>query len=69
MEWMFGKYASNEAYGHTGWTGTMTLIDPKHNLGVVLLTNKKNIHPLFHQKQILINLKVTCSQLVLMEAS
>ncbi|MGG1861255.1 penicillin binding protein PBP4B [Bacillus safensis] len=42
MEWMFGKYASNEAYGHTGWTGTMTLIDPKHNLGVVLLTNKKH---------------------------
>lgn len=39
---MFGKYASKEAYGHTGRTGTMTLIDPKHNLGVVLLTNKKH---------------------------
>ncbi|MGE6631820.1 penicillin binding protein PBP4B [Bacillus sp. NPDC077027] len=42
MEWMFGKHASKEAYGHTGWTGTMTLIDPKHQLGVVLLTNKKH---------------------------
>ncbi|MCP4178602.1 MAG: penicillin binding protein PBP4B [bacterium] len=37
---IFGKYASNLAIGHTGFTGTVTLIDPKYNLGIVLLTNK-----------------------------
>lgn len=38
----FGHYASNLAYGHTGWTGTLTLIDPKYNLTIILLTNKKH---------------------------
>jgi len=38
----FGRYASPQAYGHTGWTGTATLIDPEYGLGIVLLTNKKN---------------------------
>lgn len=38
----FGRYASPQAYGHTGWTGTATLIDPAYGLGIVLLTNKKN---------------------------
>lgn len=38
----FGKYASNLAYGHTGWVGTVTLIDPKYNLTIILLTNKKH---------------------------
>ncbi|MFY4774182.1 penicillin binding protein PBP4B [Metabacillus sp. RGM 3146] len=42
MQWMFGPYASSSAYGHTGWTGTVTIIDPKYNLGIVLLTNKKH---------------------------
>ncbi|HEY8568163.1 penicillin binding protein PBP4B [Microbulbifer sp.] len=42
MQWMFGEYASNRAYGHTGWTGTLTIIDPEYNLGIVLLTNKKH---------------------------
>lgn len=42
MEWMFGKHASSRAYGHTGWTGTITLIDPAYRLGIVLLTNKKH---------------------------
>lgn len=42
LSWHFGAYASNYAYGHTGWTGTATLIDPAHNLMVVLLTNKKH---------------------------
>jgi CubicO group peptidase (beta-lactamase class C family) len=27
MEWMFGPYATDSAYGHTGWTGTVTIID------------------------------------------
>lgn len=38
----FGKYASNLAYGHTGWVGTITLIDPKYDLTIILLTNKKH---------------------------
>ncbi|WP_237067692.1 penicillin binding protein PBP4B [Microbulbifer guangxiensis] len=42
MHWMFGELASDKAYGHTGWTGTLTMIDPVHNLGLVLLTNKKH---------------------------
>ncbi len=42
LSWHFGAYASDYAYGHTGWTGTATLIDPAHNLLVVLLTNKKH---------------------------
>ena len=42
LKWQFGPYASTYAFGHTGWTGTATLIDPLHNLVVVLLTNKKH---------------------------
>lgn len=38
----FGHYSSNLAYGHTGWTGTLTLFDPKYNLTIILLTNKRN---------------------------
>ena len=42
LNWHFGPYASAYAFGHTGWTGTATLIDPYYNLVVVLLTNKKH---------------------------
>lgn len=42
LDWHFGPYASRYAYGHTGWTGTATLIDPHYDLLVVLLTNKKH---------------------------
>ncbi|WP_245592169.1 penicillin binding protein PBP4B [Ectobacillus panaciterrae] len=42
MKWMFGPYASRSTVGHTGWTGTLTVIDPDNNLGIVLLTNKKH---------------------------
>jgi CubicO group peptidase (beta-lactamase class C family) len=42
MEWMFGPYASKSTVGHTGWTGTLTLVDPENNVGIVLLTNKKH---------------------------
>ena len=41
LSW-FGPYASNQAIGHTGWTGTVTVIDPKYNLAIILLTNKKH---------------------------
>lgn len=38
--WMFSPYASEQAIGHTGFTGTLTIIDPKYDLVIVLLTNK-----------------------------
>lgn len=40
--WQFGPYASNSAIGHTGWTGTLTQIDPEHDMAIILLTNKKH---------------------------
>ncbi|MGE6896925.1 penicillin binding protein PBP4B [Priestia flexa] len=42
MEWMFGPHASRNAIGHTGWVGTVTIIDREKGLGIVLLTNKKH---------------------------
>jgi CubicO group peptidase (beta-lactamase class C family) len=41
LKW-FSPYASEQAIGHTGWTGTMTVIDPKYNLAIILLTNKRH---------------------------
>lgn len=35
-----GKYLSQRAYGHTGFTGTSLWIDPDRDLFVVLLTNR-----------------------------
>ncbi|QBG34424.1 penicillin binding protein PBP4B [Litorilituus sediminis] len=40
--WHFGPYASASAYGHTGWTGTATVIDPTHDLAIILLTNVRH---------------------------
>lgn len=44
--WAFSRLADKDAIGHTGWTGTLTLIDRKRNLIVVLLTNAKNTQPI-----------------------
>jgi CubicO group peptidase (beta-lactamase class C family) len=35
-----GKYLSENAYGHTGYTGTSIWIDPDRDMFVVLLTNR-----------------------------
>ena len=35
-----GKYLSENAYGHTGFTGTSLWIDPEREMFVVLLTNR-----------------------------
>jgi CubicO group peptidase (beta-lactamase class C family) len=35
-----GKYLGDEAYGHTGFTGTSLWIDPEHEMFVILLTNR-----------------------------
>lgn len=42
MKWHFGPYASTSAIGHTGWTGTVTVIDPQHDLAIILLTNARH---------------------------
>ena len=42
LKWHFGSYASSQAYGHTGWTGTVTVVDPEHDLAIVLLTNARH---------------------------
>lgn len=41
-KWAFSGLASRETVGHTGWTGTLTVIEPSQNLVIVLLTNAKN---------------------------
>ncbi|CAF1354608.1 unnamed protein product [Adineta steineri] len=41
LSW-FGLHASKKAYGHTGWTGTCTVIDPTYSLAIILLTNKRH---------------------------
>jgi CubicO group peptidase (beta-lactamase class C family) len=38
-----GLLLSNQAYGHTGFTGTSIWIDPALELGVIFLTNR--VHP------------------------
>ncbi|WP_394264302.1 penicillin binding protein PBP4B [Anaerococcus octavius] len=40
--WAFSNLGSSKTYGHTGWTGTLTVIDPVENMVITLLTNKKN---------------------------
>ncbi|GGD75019.1 hypothetical protein GCM10011357_32500 [Lacimicrobium alkaliphilum] len=40
--WHFGPYASSQAIGHTGWTGTVTVVDPEYDLAIVLLTNRRH---------------------------
>jgi N-acetyl-anhydromuramyl-L-alanine amidase AmpD/CubicO group peptidase (beta-lactamase class C family) len=42
IKWHFGPYASPSAFGHTGWTGTVTVIDPDHDLAIILLTNARH---------------------------
>lgn len=42
QKWHFGPYASPYAYGHTGWTGTVTVIDPAYDLAIILLTNARH---------------------------
>jgi CubicO group peptidase (beta-lactamase class C family) len=36
----YGSLLSSDAYGHTGWTGTLMWIDPERNLFLILLTNR-----------------------------
>lgn len=36
----YSNYASSDAFGHTGFTGTMAFSDPKHDLVFVFLSNR-----------------------------
>jgi len=36
----FGVLAPPQTYGHTGWTGTLTAIDPVNHMAIVILGNK-----------------------------
>ncbi|GAA3014614.1 penicillin binding protein PBP4B [Tetragenococcus koreensis] len=40
--WAFSPLADTSTIGHTGWTGTLTVIDPINHMSVILLTNTKN---------------------------
>ncbi|MGO3171012.1 MAG: penicillin binding protein PBP4B [Bavariicoccus seileri] len=40
--WAFSPLSNTSTVGHTGWVGTLTVIDPIQNMSVVLLTNTKN---------------------------
>ena len=41
-QWAFSPIANASTVGHTGWTGTLTVIDVYNNTSLVLLTNTKN---------------------------
>ena len=45
--WAFSQLASADTIGHTGWTGTLTLIDPKEDLIIIIFTSAKNTPALF----------------------
>ncbi|MDP9366656.1 MAG: beta-lactamase family protein [Chloroflexota bacterium] len=45
-----GSLASPETYGHTGFTGTSIVVDPRRDLVVVLLTNR--VHPTRHGRDV-----------------
>ncbi len=45
-EFYMGELASDRTYGHTGFTGTSLVVDPRRELVVTLLTNR--VHPTRH---------------------
>lgn len=49
------EYASNQTYGHTGYTGTCVWIDPAHNLIYIFLSNR--VHPKVTNKLISMNVR------------
>lgn len=40
--WYYGTQSPEDTFGHTGWTGTLTMIDPENHLVIAYLTNKIN---------------------------
>ncbi|MEC5425220.1 serine hydrolase [Virgibacillus sp. C22-A2] len=46
QQWYMGDQHAEEAFGHTGFTGTQVIFDPTHNLQIIILTNKQHNGPL-----------------------
>ena len=40
--YLFGDVSSPDVFGHDGWTGTFVVVDKKHNMIIIGLTNKRN---------------------------
>lgn len=40
--WYFGPQAGASTYGHTGWAGTLSVIDPENDMVIIWLSNKIN---------------------------
>lgn len=50
--WFGGDYVSEQAFGHTGFTGTSLLFDPEDDLQIILLTNRVHLGRKDHILQI-----------------
>ncbi|WEV43225.1 penicillin binding protein PBP4B [Lactobacillus sp. ESL0684] len=48
--WAFSNLSDANTVGHTGWTGTLTVVDPRDNTAVILLTNCRNT-PIINAKE------------------
>lgn len=48
--WAFSPLADTSTVGHTGWVGTLTVIDPVNHVSIILLTNSKN-SPVLNKKK------------------
>lgn len=46
---IFSNQPGSNTIGHTGWTGTVTLVDFQREIAIILLTNKRN-SPIINQQ-------------------
>lgn len=40
--WAFSNLSDASTVGHTGWTGTLTVVNPHDNTAIIVLTNERN---------------------------
>jgi CubicO group peptidase (beta-lactamase class C family) len=59
--WFGGDYVSEQAFGHTGFTGTSLLFDPKFDLQIIFLTNR--VH--FGRKEHILQIRPRLHNLIL----
>jgi CubicO group peptidase (beta-lactamase class C family) len=52
-EYGSGRYLSERAYGHTGYTGTSIWIDPDREMFVILLTNRVHAATALHPQRVI----------------
>lgn len=48
--WAFSNLSDASTVGHTGWTGTLTVVNPHDNTAIVMLTNERNT-PILNAKE------------------